>query len=103
MNKLKVFLGIVLLTTLCACSGKQDKYVIQGAVMDVGNCGGGQGFFSETYTCSTKVEVEKETEYWDVYGRVMKGQTVYKHCWREETNYLCFRTASKVINKRWRK
>ena len=80
---------IVLLSVLlcCSCSGGdfgEGKHTISGVVTNVGSCGGGEGFFSGNYECAVEVRSKGTTQYWNVYGQTIKGQTIYKHCWIED-------------------
>lgn len=82
---LVVILGMCL-ALLSGCSEKTDKYVVAGVVNEVGSCGGNEGFFSGSYECAVSVTTKRNIEYWTVYGKIMKGQTIYKHCWTDSDN-----------------
>lgn len=78
------------------------RFVRQGVVVDVGSCGGGEGFFSGNYECAVKVKIQDEIEFINIYGQAIIGQPVYKHCWTKEGNSKCYSTARKYIRNGWR-
>ena len=96
----KKILYLVFIAMLSGCSGGdfgEGKHIIEGKVISIGTCGGGNGFFSGNYECAVTTLVDGRIEYWNVYGPVVDGQSIYKHCWVEEGAAHCFSTASKNI------
>lgn len=92
---------ICFLSYLVLISGKNGKFVVAATVTNVGTCGGGEGFFSGNYECAVEATSGSGVMYTNVNGQVVIGQTVYKHCWVEDSGNRCFTTAEKHIHKGW--
>lgn len=56
---------------------------IEATVTNVGACGGGEGFFSESASCMTEVITSRgDVEFWRVRGHAIAGMPVVRKCWR---------------------
>lgn len=86
-----IILSSILLT---ACGGDlgNDKCHISYEVVEVGQCGGGEGFFSGNRECPIKIKKGNAVSFSKVYDGAMTGQTVYKECWSEDDGRHCFAT-----------
>lgn len=101
---MKTYLKIIpiLATLLVGCGGDlgENKHTQAWIVTELGNCSGGEGFFGGNYECAIKAtNAYGRVEFMKVYGDVMVGQTVYKHCWTEDNNVHCFSTARTSVRK----
>ena len=69
-----------------------EKYTIGPAkIIEVGQCGGGVGFFGGNRTCPIKVKWPNgRIEVGKTYDYVMIGQKMYKDCWKEDDGNYCF-------------
>lgn len=96
MIKKSIYKMLVATIFLSSCGGDlgSRKHNISGVILDVGSCGGGEGFFGGNYTCSVKIMTRGRVEYWQAYGQQIKGKTLYKECWMEGDGAHCFVTAS---------
>ena len=96
-TKLLIITVSMLVLAVSGCADRNDKHLMKGVVTSVGSCGGGEGFFSGPYGCAVSVEVNGSASYWDVYGRVVKGQAIYKPCWVDEDKKTWCTTARTTI------
>lgn len=86
---------LLLIIVMCTgCSERINEHTVTGTVISIGACGGNEGFFSGPYECSLKVDVNGNTQYWEVWGKVVIGQPVYKPCWEKEDGALWCSNAS---------
>lgn len=77
---MKKYIWLIAGLLILGCSKYENERTIHGVIVDVGSCGGGEGFFSGNYECKVAVMVNGKKEYWNVYGRAIKGQTVSRKC-----------------------
>lgn len=104
--KILVCLIIVL---LMGCDGGGDlakyKYHIKLTVVDVGACGGGEGFFSGSRGCAISAHDDNLNKHFvGVYGNAVAGMTVYKSCWvLKKGEHRCFRDTTTYIRKSYTK
>ena len=96
-------MAFILFVVLPTKFSKRELYVVEAVVTGVGSCGGGEGFFSGNYECAVKAVTKDGEIYTNVYGQVVVGQPIYKHCWVENSGNKCFSVARKTIDKRWAK
>lgn len=77
------------------------KYHVKLTVVDVGACGGGEGFFSASRECAISAkDVHLNKHFGAVYGNAVPGMTVYKHCWiLKRGEHQCFTTTTPYIRK----
>jgi hypothetical protein len=92
MKSFIILMSFIVLA-IFACSFDSDKreniHTVTGVVIDVGTCGGGEGFFGGTYMCKVSVKVNSRVEYWTVYGLMIKGQTVSRECYDKKGKTWC--------------
>lgn len=102
MFKNTILILTLILSTSCGGDLGDDKYHISGVILDVGSCGGGEGFFSGNYECAVSVQTSSGVMYWDAYGQQIKGRTIYKECWIEEGSGYCFTTARNMYREMYK-
>ncbi len=101
--KLKHILTLSVGIFLVGCRGgdlAEHKCHYKTKVVEVGQCGGGEGFFDGNRECSISYTQEgvKGLFYGKVYGGAMKGQELFKLCWRNDKDRGCFRT-QRTVNR----
>ena len=94
---IKIF-AIIFVTLVSGCSGgnfAEEKYTLRGVVVEVGDCGDQSG----NYQCVVKARFRNGIQQTYVYGSIMTGAVIYKHCWKEEDGNHCFKMAEDRIRK----
>ena len=86
------FLSLALLVAGCSGDLGRKKHT-KGpvTVIEVGDCGGGEGLFSGPRECAIKVRWGNGSiEYSKTIDKVMAGQELFRECWIESGESRCF-------------